>query len=62
MEIQENSLITINVDKKTKEEANKVFKDLGLNMSTAINIYLKACIKANGIPFLIQNKETKDDK
>lgn len=60
MERQENSLITINVDKETKEKANKVFKDLGLNMSTAINIYLKACIKTNGIPFMLQNNETND--
>lgn len=60
MEKQENSLITINVDKETKEKANKVFKDLGLNMSTAINIYLKACIKTNGIPFMLQNNETND--
>ena len=51
-----NSMITVNVDKKTKDEANKIFNDLGLNMSTAINIYLKACIKENGIPFLINKK------
>ena len=54
---QTTSLITVNVDKKTKEEANKIFKELGLNMSTAINIYLKTCIKENGIPFLINKKE-----
>lgn len=62
MKDQENSLITINVDKKTKDEANKVFKDLGLNMSSAINIYLKACIKANGIPFMLQNNDSNSNK
>jgi len=54
-----NSVITVNVDKKTKEEASKIFYDLGLNMSTAINIFLKTCIKENGIPFLINNKDSK---
>jgi len=54
-----NSVITVNVDKETKEKANKIFNDLGLNMSTAINIYLKACIKENGIPFLINKKDDK---
>lgn len=52
-----NSMITVNVDKETKEEAAKIFKDLGLNMSTAVNIYLKACIKENGIPFPISKKD-----
>lgn len=52
-----NSMITVNVDKKTKDEAAKIFNDLGLNMSTAVNIFLKACIKEQGIPFLISNKE-----
>ena len=51
------TLITVNVDKDTKEEAAKIFNDLGLNMSTAINIFLKACIKDNGIPFLIIKKD-----
>jgi DNA-damage-inducible protein J len=54
-----NSVITVNVDKKTKDEANKIFNDLGLNMSTAVNIFLKACIKENGIPFLINKKDDK---
>lgn len=51
------TLITVNVDKTTKDEAAKIFADCGLNMSTAINIFLKACIKNNGIPFLINKKD-----
>ncbi len=62
MDKQENSLITINVDKKTKDQATEVFKNLGLNMSSAINIYLKACIKANGIPFMLQNNNSDSNK
>jgi len=53
-------MITVNVDKETKEKANKIFNDLGLNMSTAINIYLRAVIKNNGIPFEITNKKNKE--
>ena len=53
----ENTIITVNVSKETKDQANKILNDLGMNMSTAINIYLKAIINENGIPFLIKNKE-----
>ncbi len=43
--------INVNVDKKTKQEADAVFKELGLNMSTAINMFLKKSVMEGGIPF-----------
>lgn len=49
------SIINVNVDSNLKSEANKVLNDLGLNMSTAINIYLTQIVKKNGIPFEITN-------
>lgn len=45
--------INVNVDKETKEEAEKLFKALGLNMSTAINMFLKRSLLERGIPFLV---------
>ena len=53
--------INVNVDKKTKNEATKILKDLGLNMSTAINMFLTQIVKRDGIPFEITNpKPTKE--
>ena len=34
-----------------KREAERIFDDIGISMSTAINIYLKAVVRANRIPF-----------
>lgn len=54
--------LNIRVDKNIKETSEKVFESLGLNMSTAINIFLRQVIRVNGIPFEIKgdipNKET----
>ena len=36
-----------------KKEADALFKDLGLNMSTAINLFLTKCVKTSSIPFQI---------
>ena len=55
------SAINVNVDTKVKEEATAILKDLGLNMSTAINMFLVQIIKKDGIPFEIRNpKPTKN--
>lgn len=46
--------LNVRVDSKLKEESDMLFKDLGLNMSTAINMFLTKCVKTSGIPFKIE--------
>ena len=41
---------TMRIDPKLKERANEVFDDLGLNMSTAVNMFLKAVVREQGMP------------
>lgn len=55
------SAINVNVDTKVKEEATAILKDLGLNMSTAINMFLVQVIKKDGIPFEITNPKPSKD-
>ena len=54
--------LNIRIDKNIKETSEKIFEDLGLNMTTAINMFLRQVIRVNGIPFEIKantpNKET----
>lgn len=47
--------INVNVDSNVKKEATAILNDLGLNMSTAINMFLAQIIKQDGIPFEIKN-------
>lgn len=42
---------TMRIDPNLKEKANEVFDDLGLNMSTAVNMFLKAVVREQGLPF-----------
>lgn len=55
--------INVRVDSALKQEAEALFSDLGLNMSSAINMFLRSAINHNGIPFEIKrptpNAETK---
>jgi DNA-damage-inducible protein J len=43
--------ISIRVPDDVKQQATAVFSDLGLDMSTAINIFLRQSIRQNGLPF-----------
>ena len=54
------AVINIRVNDEVKKEADTIFKSLGLNMSVAMNLFLKKCINEKGIPFdlKIPNKET----
>lgn len=45
------STITVRVDDSVKRQAADIFKEVGMDMSTAINVYLKQVIRSNGIPF-----------
>ncbi len=54
------AVINIRVNDEVKKEAESIFKSLGLNMSVAMNLFLKKCINENGIPFDLKlpNNET----
>ncbi|MCM1043392.1 MAG: type II toxin-antitoxin system RelB/DinJ family antitoxin [Corallococcus sp.] len=41
----------ISIDADVKKQAIELFSDLGMDLSTAINIYLKKAIAEQGIPF-----------
>jgi DNA-damage-inducible protein J len=43
--------INVRVDGDVKNRAQDVFSSLGMDMSTAINIFLRQAIRKKGIPF-----------
>ena len=49
------SSINVKVNAKEKEQAIKILKNLGLNMSTFINMAIKQVIKQDGLPFEVTN-------
>ncbi len=45
------SLLQIRIDNSLKDKAAQVFENLGIDISTAVRIFLKRSIMDNGIPF-----------
>lgn len=52
-----DAVLHTRVDSQDKLMAEAILKELGLDLSTAVDVYLKQIIKANGLPFPITKEE-----
>ena len=43
----------IRIDSNVKQQATELFNNLGMDMSSAINIFLRQCILRGGLPFSV---------
>lgn len=54
--------ISVRMDKDLKNAAEKLYSELGMNLSTAFNIFIRQSLREGGIPFKITldtpNQET----
>jgi DNA-damage-inducible protein J len=48
--------INIRTDSETKARAQQVFSTLGLDMTTAVNLFLRQTVRMNDIPFILTTK------
>jgi len=53
--------ITIRMDEKLKEQAESLFSDLGLNMTTAFTVFVKQAVREQKIPFTITREVPNKD-
>lgn len=52
----QQTTIQIRIDKKTKEEAKKILDNLGLDLSSAIKVFLKTVNITKSIPFELRTE------
>ena len=43
--------LTINVDDTVKADADALYKSMGMNLTTAINVFLRKSLQVGGMPF-----------
>ena len=51
--------VNIRVDEELKKQTELLLSEMGLNMTTAVNIFLRQVLRTGGIPFEITTR--KDD-
>jgi len=49
--------VNIRMDAEIKQEAEKLFESLGMNMSTAFNIFIRQSLRTGSIPFEITSRD-----
>lgn len=56
--------VNVKMEEKVRDEAKKVFHELGLDMTTAVNLFLLTAIREKSIPFYISmaNQEVEQQK
>lgn len=59
--MNDSANVSIRMDAQLKRQAEELFSDLGLNMTTAMTMFLRQAVRSQGIPFAISrtpNAET----
>ncbi len=48
--------IQLRIDKKTKETAQKIFAELGMDMSSGMKLFLSQVVRTKSIPFVARTE------
>ena len=60
MSTNESTNLNIRIDKEVKCQAEALLNDIGMSLSTAINVFIRQLIKDGGIPFIISTRNNND--
>jgi DNA-damage-inducible protein J len=53
--------ITIRLDRELKSDAETMFEDMGMNLSVAINVFLKQAVRQRQMPFNVKSDVSLND-
>lgn len=52
--------IQVRIDPETKSRADELFDSVGLNTSTAVNLFIQQALRVGGLPFNIESETTEN--
>ena len=53
--------LSIRIDKELKEQAESLFSELGMNMTTAFNVFVRQAVRQGKIPFEISLNQPNNE-
>ena len=57
--VSKTTNISIRMDSQLKKEADTLFSELGMNISTAFNIFVRQSLREGGLPFEVSLSPTE---
>jgi addiction module RelB/DinJ family antitoxin len=57
-----NVIINFQTDKETKEQAQKIASDLGVSLSSVLNMYLKHFVRTKQLNVKIEDNQKTEEK
>lgn len=51
-------MLQVRIDDELKNEASKLFNEMGIDLSTAVRIFFRKCLAVGGIPFEMNISKT----
>lgn len=55
------ALLQVRIDENEKEQASSIFKSLGLDLSTAVRMFICKSILEKGLPFDVKTDSKKEE-
>ena len=55
-------ILQVRVDERLHAQAASIYEDLGMDIQTAVRIFLKKTVRENGIPFELTLNDRRDSK
>ena len=55
-----SSMLQVRVDEDLKTQAALVYDQLGIDLSTAVRMFLKKSVAVNGVPFEVKNTSSSE--
>jgi len=52
--MSETTSFSVRMDSEVKKQCEVLYKELGMNLTTAINVFLRQSIRAGGFPFEVR--------
>ena len=56
--MKNTSIVQARIDNTLKQEVESLFDDLGLDIPTAIRLFLTQCVKREGLPFDVSRPQS----
>ena len=54
-------ILQVRIEEDIKNEAEAIFKNIGLDLSTGVRLYLNRVVKERGIPFSMKEGKTENE-